>query len=58
MKNNSLKMLAKGLAEHGIASLRYDKQGVGKSMMPGMKEIDLRLDHYIKDVEGRKNYEN
>src|ERR1700736_314589 len=30
-KNNSLLMLAEGLAENGIASLRYDKRGVGES---------------------------
>ena len=32
MKNNSLKMLAEGLAEHGIASLRYDKRGIGETI--------------------------
>src|SRR5882672_2605071 len=30
-KNNSLQMLAEGLADNGIASLRYDKRGVGES---------------------------
>src|SRR5512141_1970313 len=29
--NNSLKMLADGLAQRGIASLRYDKRGIAAS---------------------------
>ncbi len=55
MKNNSLKMLAEGLAENGIASLRYDKRGVGKSFTAGMKEIDLRFDFYVDDAKGWVN---
>ncbi|MEN8250056.1 MAG: alpha/beta fold hydrolase [Bacteroidota bacterium] len=51
MKNNSLKMLAEGLADNGIASLRYDKRGVGKSAYAGSKEIDLRFEHYVEDAK-------
>lgn len=51
MTNNSLKMLAQGLAEKGIASLRYDKRGVAKSAKAGLAEIDLRFDHYIEDAQ-------
>lgn len=51
MTNNSLKMLAQGLAEQGIASLRYDKRGVAKSAKAGPAEIDLRFDHYIEDAQ-------
>src|SRR5687768_6203120 len=29
--NNSLKLLAEGLAANGIASLRYDKRGIGQT---------------------------
>lgn len=32
-KNNSLLQLGDSLAQHGIASLRYDKRGIGKSRM-------------------------
>jgi pimeloyl-ACP methyl ester carboxylesterase len=58
--NNSLKLLAEGLAAHGIASLRYDKRGVGESgkdmlltaqkanKMP--REEDLVFDAYIDDA--------
>jgi len=58
--NNSLKLLAEGLANNGIASLRYDKRGVGESgkdmlsaaqktnKMP--REEDLTFDAYIDDA--------
>ncbi len=51
MKNNSLRMLATELLKNRIASLRYDKRGVGKSSQAGGKENDLRFDHYISDVK-------
>ena len=31
LRNNSLKFLAEGLAANGIASLRFDKRGIGTS---------------------------
>jgi uncharacterized protein len=58
--NNSLKLLAEGLASNGIASLRYDKRGVGqtgKEMFLAaqkaktvLREADLRFDAYIEDA--------
>lgn len=48
--NNSLKMLAEGLAANGIASVRYDKRGIGKSHEAGIKEEELRFGHYIDDA--------
>ena len=50
MKNNSLLYLAQELAANGIASVRYDKRGIGKSAAAGAKEEDLRFDHYIEDA--------
>ncbi len=50
--NNSLKMLADGLAARGIASLRYDKRAIGQSVVPGMKEEDLRFTNYVDDASG------
>ncbi|MCF7885506.1 MAG: alpha/beta hydrolase [Candidatus Marinimicrobia bacterium] len=50
MQNNSLKLLAKGLAKQGIASLRYDKRGVGKSKNVVVDENKLRFEHYIEDA--------
>ncbi len=51
-KNDSLKMIAQGLAEEGIASVRYDKRGIAQSTdaMFGKSEADLRFDHYVDDV--------
>ena len=50
MTNNSLLYLAQELAANGIASVRYDKRGIGKSAAAGAKEEDLRFDHYIEDA--------
>lgn len=58
--NNSLKLLAEALAERGIASVRYDKRGIGetgKSMMLAAqktksvpREEDLSFENYIDDA--------
>jgi pimeloyl-ACP methyl ester carboxylesterase len=50
MTNNSLKMLAESLVIHEIASVRYDKRGVGASLMAGASEIDLRFEDYVADA--------
>lgn len=49
-ENNSLKMLAQGLAAQGVASLRYDKRGIAASALTGLNEADLRFDAYIEDA--------
>ena len=51
MTNNSLKMLAEGLFKNGIASVRYDKRGIGESTVAGLKESDLRFENYVEDAE-------
>jgi pimeloyl-ACP methyl ester carboxylesterase len=48
--NNSLKLLAEGLAAKGIASLRYDKRGIAASRAAGPSESDLRFDTYVDDA--------
>ena len=50
MKNNSLKMLATELAKEGIATVRYDKRGVGESQSVATQEADLRFDDYVRDA--------
>jgi len=44
------KRLARGLADNGIASLRYDKRGVGESTTTEALEVPLVLDTYVQDV--------
>ncbi len=52
MKRNSLKMLSAALLERGIATLRYDKRGIGASAAAGKAEADLRFDDYVNDAKG------
>lgn len=49
-KNNSLRYMAEALAERGVASLRYDKRGIGASQAAGLTESDLRFDAYVDDA--------
>jgi len=56
MINNSLKMLAEGLAEFDISSVRYDKRGVAQSASAGVSEQDLRFEHYINDAKQWVDY--
>jgi pimeloyl-ACP methyl ester carboxylesterase len=49
-KNASLKQLAEGLAQKGIASLRYDKRGVKASREISMPESEARIDHFVDDA--------
>lgn len=51
MKNNSLKMLAEVLAKNGIASLRYDKRGIGESKASAISEQSLVFENYTEDAK-------
>ena len=48
--NNGLRQLAEALAARGIASLRYDKRGVGASRAVVGSEADLRFDMFADDA--------
>lgn len=50
MTNNSLKMLAEGLLSQDIATLRFDKRGIGASKEAGIDESELRFDQMVEDV--------
>ncbi len=50
-KNNSLRLLAEGLAVRGIATLRVDKRGLGGSAPAMTAESDLTLESYVADAE-------
>lgn len=52
LRNDSLKLLARGLAERGIASLRIDKRSIGQSRAAAMREEDLRIQTYVDDAIG------
>lgn len=47
---DNLKRLAEQLAGRGIASLRYDKRGIGGSAYPGLSEELLRFEHLVDDA--------
>jgi pimeloyl-ACP methyl ester carboxylesterase len=47
-RNDSLRLLADGLASTGVATLRADKRGVGESV--ATPEQDLRLETYVHDA--------
>ncbi len=50
MQNNSLKYLSDAFVKKNIATLRFDKRGIGKSSYPGFSEANLTIDQYAKDV--------
>ncbi|HEX8611126.1 MAG TPA: alpha/beta hydrolase [Telluria sp.] len=50
MKNDSLRLLAQGLADAGVASVRFDKRGVAASAAAVAKEADLRFETYVNDA--------
>jgi uncharacterized protein len=50
LNTNAYKMLSSGFAVKGIASLRFDKRGIGKSKAAIKAESDLRFETYIDDI--------
>lgn len=44
------RLLAEGLAQQGIATLRIDKRGIAASAAAGPAEADLRFDAYVADA--------
>ncbi|MGO4689083.1 alpha/beta hydrolase [Brevundimonas sp. 2YAF1] len=46
----SYQLLAEGLAERGVATLRIDKRGLGESAAAGPAEADLRFNTYADDA--------
>ncbi|HNB82188.1 MAG TPA: alpha/beta hydrolase [Chitinophagaceae bacterium] len=49
LMTNAYQQIAHALAAAGIASLRYDKRGVGESVFR-ISEQNLRFDHFIDDA--------
>lgn len=52
IRSSTYRLLAEGLADQGIATVRYDKRGVGESLFTGMAEQDLRFSHLVDDAIG------
>jgi uncharacterized protein len=50
IKTNCTKKLAEALAEAGIASVRYDKRGVGASTKAAKAETDVRFEMNVEDA--------
>jgi pimeloyl-ACP methyl ester carboxylesterase len=48
--NNSLRLLAEALAADGIASLRYDKRGIGASKVADLRETNVRFETLAGDA--------
>ncbi len=48
--DNPYRLLAEGLKEHGIASVRFDKRGVGESGNAVIAEKDFRVETYVADT--------
>jgi pimeloyl-ACP methyl ester carboxylesterase len=44
------RLLARGLADRGIATVRIDKRGIGESAAAGPAEADLRFTTYAEDA--------
>ena len=49
---NTLALLAEGLAARGIATVRYDKRGVGESAGAAVGDSVLRFTTYARDAAG------
>lgn len=50
IRASTYRLLAEGLSAEGIATLRIDKRGVGRSAAAGFDESKLRFDHYVADA--------
>jgi alpha-beta hydrolase superfamily lysophospholipase len=49
-KSDTYRLLAQGLAAQGIASVRYDKRGIGQSAFSMASEDRMRFDMYVDDA--------
>jgi hypothetical protein len=52
LKTDNLRLLGQGLAARGVAALRYDRRGIGKSVLVQLKEEEMRFEMLADDVVG------
>jgi pimeloyl-ACP methyl ester carboxylesterase len=50
IRASTYRLLAEGLAERGVASIRIDKRGIGDSTAAATSEADLRFNTYADDA--------
>ena len=50
LRTDSYRLLAEALQEYGIASIRFDKRGIGASAAAGTDESKLRFEHFVDDA--------
>lgn len=50
LTSGSYRLLAQGLAEQGIATVRYDKRGIAASFAAGVSESELRFTMLVDDA--------
>lgn len=53
---NAYKLLAEELSNNNIASFRYDKRGIAKSIVKDFNEKNLLFDDYVNDAIAIYNY--
>ena len=58
LPSDCIKILGNKLAGHGIAVLRFDKRGSGRSRFLPDKESDFRFNSMITDAEQLPSYPN
>jgi pimeloyl-ACP methyl ester carboxylesterase len=51
LQTDAYKQLAQALSDLGIASVRYDKRGIGGSADLGKDETQLTIEHFAKDAQ-------
>lgn len=56
LESNSYKMLAENLAAEGIATIRYDKRGIGENQVLVTNPNKITIDAYADDVENIIKY--
>jgi uncharacterized protein len=56
IRTNNYRLLADALADAGIASLRFDKRGVGESAAAAPADAELSVNDYAADVAAMANW--
>src|SRR5262245_42991283 len=56
LQTDAYKQLAQALSDLGIASVRYDKRGIGGSADLGRDEQQLSIDHFVQDVQAMASW--